>query len=525
MSAALEVCDLRLSIDGVQLLNGVNLSAQAGQITAVVGASGCGKSLTLLACVGLEPASAIVSGEVLVDGTQVIEATQKQLQELRGARVGLVFQEVMAALNPVRTIGDQIAEAVYIHRGGTWAAAAHLARAALDRVGLSAIEAARYPHQLSGGQRQRVAIAIATVLKPAVLLADEPTSALDVTTQAEVMRLFQELVTQDGIALVLVSHDLALVAAYADHIYFMEAGAIVAKGTLPINAALHPSVQRLMRDALAEPKRAARTPPTDDLLVVKNLCVTYRDGQAFGRRQPQTVLKDISFCIRRGESVGLVGESGSGKSTLARAVLGLQPVQSGTVQVFGQAFDTATGASLKALRRHVQIVFQDPFGSFDPRLRIDRIVAEPLYLAAPRLTRAEERRRVDAMLERVGLSASDGDRYPHAFSGGQRQRLALARALIIEPALIVLDEAVSALDVSTRARILDLLAEVAEQTGVSYLFISHDIAVVRAITDRTLVLRNGEIVEEGETAAVFAAPRHAYTRLLVQSTPILPAAS
>ncbi len=517
MTAALEIRDLTLNLGQTQILRGISLSAEPGRITALVGESGSGKSMTLLAAMGLAPSSARIGGAVLLDGEDLLQASEARMQKVRGARIGMVFQEVMTALNPVRTIGAQVAEVVQVHRGLDARASSVAARAALDRVGLAEIDSRRYPHQLSGGQRQRVAIAIAIVLKPAVLLADEPTTALDVTTQAQVLDLLRALVREDGMALVLVTHDLALVSQYADDVVIMRDGAVVEMGSGDLGLLKHDYSRALLSAAAAAPQRSGGTVSDERLLEMRNVSVTYRAANS----RPRPALIDVSLSVRRGETLGIVGESGSGKSTLARAVLGLQALDAGSVSIGGRAFADARGGDLKALRRLIQIVFQDPAGSFDPRQTIERVVAEPLFLVESPIPRAKQREMVERVLQEVGLPAAAADRYPHQFSGGQRQRIAIARALISEPSLIVLDEAVSALDVQVRAQILSLLADIAARRHVSYLFISHDIEIVRGMTNRVVVLNKGRIVEEGPTAQVFSTPQHDYTKSLLAASPRL----
>ncbi len=520
--SALEISNLSLAIGGAPILNGVSFAAEPGRITALVGESGSGKSLTLLSAMQLLPPGARLSGSVKLAGEEIAGAGETRLNALRGAAMGMVFQEPMSALNPVRTIGAQIAETVLLHRKVSRAEAQAQARAALDRVGLSAIGLERYPHELSGGQRQRVAIAIATVLAPALVLADEPTTALDVITQAGVLALFRDL-ADAGAAVVLVTHDLSIVANYADRVAIMRGGAIVdeAEGAGALRRLTHPYAKALLAAATPKPGSApARELGAEVLRVESAVVVHAREGGGAVR-----ALDGVSMAVRAGESVGIVGESGSGKSTLARVALGLQRLSSGAVKLDGRDWASARGAALTAMRLRAQIVFQDPYGSFNPRRRVGWLVAEPLHLMEPALSEEVRRARVSRVLEDVGLSPADAARYPHQFSGGQRQRIAIARALVTEPALLVLDEAVSALDVSIRAQILDLLAELRGRLGLSYLFITHDLAVVRAIADRVIVLQAGKIVEEGAARTMFDAPSHPYTAALAAASPRLDLAS
>ncbi len=508
MSAALSVENLSLAIGGKTILSDVSLAVQKGEVVALVGESGSGKSLTLLSAMRLLPPDARARGEVRLGDDLLTGLSEREMCAVRGARMGMVFQEPMTALNPVQSVGAQIAEAVARHRAAPRAEAMAAARTSLDRVGLGAIGVERFPHELSGGQRQRVAIAIASVLKPSVLLADEPTTALDVTTQAGVLDLFRALVRDDGAALVLVTHDLGLAANFADRIVIMQAGRIVESGeTRLLLRNLQTPYGRALLAAATLPPRPPRTRDANAPNVVEAKCLSvayHAHGKSF------RALDDVSLSVRKGECLGIVGESGSGKSTLARSILGFETPVSGEVRIGGDRWRGAARAQERAMRRRVQIVFQDPYSSFDPRHRVGRIVAEPLHLLGGRHDEAK----VGAVLESVGLAAADASKYPHQFSGGQRQRIALARALITDPDVIVLDEAVSALDVTIRAQILDLLRALQERLGMAYLFITHDLGVLRAIADRVIVLKDGRIVEEGAVADVLDAPKHPYTAAL-----------
>jgi peptide/nickel transport system ATP-binding protein len=370
-----------------------------------------------------------------------------------------------------------------------------------------------------------VAIAAAVALAPRLLIADEPATALDVTTQAHILALLKRLVGEDGAAMILITHDLAVVVETADRLAVMQAGEIVeqAQAGAGLKALRHPYSRRLLADAGHVPVRHwAAAPSATPVLEAENIVCEYRGARRlFGRSAPQRAVDGVSLSIHAGETVGLVGESGSGKTTLVRTLLALDRPRAGEVKVHGQSFTNARGAALKRLRRHVQVVFQDPYGSFDPRWRVEQLVAENFHLLEQRPEPREARRRVEAVLDQVGLSSGDADRFPHEFSGGQRQRIAIARALITEPDVVVLDEAVSALDVTVRARILDLLAELSDRLCLAYLFVAHDLAVVRSIADRVLVMKDGRVVEEGAADAVFTAPRHPYTVELLAATPSL----
>jgi peptide/nickel transport system ATP-binding protein len=526
----LAVDGLTLGIGDFPILSGVGLSVEKGEILGVIGESGSGKSMTALSIIGLLPEGTRVGGRIALDGIDLLQKSEREMCDIRGRDIGMVFQEPMTALDPLKTIGEQVAETVLTHTSASRREAMGIARETLARVGLPAesYPLERYPHELSGGQRQRVVIAMAIALRPRLLIADEPTTALDVTTQAQILVLLKRLVEEDGMGMIFITHDLAVVAGLADRVAIMRRGEVVETGeTAAVFRELaHPYTRALFAASSHVP---ARQPPPatgpDDVPVLAAAGVT-RDYRLPRRSlfQPAGLFRavdGVSLTIRRGENVGLVGESGSGKSTLARAIMALEPLQGGTVVLDGETLNAVEGASNKA-RRKMQVVFQDPYGSFDPRHRVARLVSEPFHLLgreAP--VGAERQKRVAEALETVGLLASDAEKYPHEFSGGQRQRIAIARALIIRPALIILDEAVSALDVSIRAQILDLLAELSAKLRLSYLFISHDLHVVRAITDRVLVMKGGRIVESGPTEDVFKAPRHAYTRELIAAAPSL----
>ncbi|MGM0584161.1 MAG: ABC transporter ATP-binding protein [Pseudomonadota bacterium] len=520
----LEIENLNLEIARLPILRDVSLSIEAGEVLGLVGESGSGKSMTALSVMRLLPEAARLAGSIRLDGEELTGLSERAMCAVRGGRIGMVFQEPMTALNPVKTIGEQVAEVIRVHDAA--GDPLRKAKEALARAGLPPDEFPpdRHPHDLSGGQRQRVVIAMATALRPRLLIADEPSTALDVTTQAVILDLLRRLAREDNAGLMMITHDLAVVAEMADRIAIMQEGRVVESGETVglFRRMAHPYTRSLFAASTHRPARHGR-PPGEEVLKVENAARDYRlpRRRLLGPRPVFRAVDGVGFSIRAGENVGLVGESGCGKSTLSRAILGLEPLQAGRIELSGRPF--GPGAP-PAARRDVQVVFQDPYGSFDPRWRVADLVAEPFHTLDPRPSRAERRRRVEQMLERVGLFAADAEKYPHEFSGGQRQRIAIARALITEPKLVVLDEAVSALDVSVRARILDLLAELSERMYVSYLFISHDLHVVRAITDRVLVMQAGRIVEEGETERVFSAPEHPYTRSLLAATPDLEAA-
>lgn len=520
----LEIKDLSLTIHGAPILRNVSLQVTTGEIVAVTGESGSGKSMTALSIMQLLPDGSSTTGAVLLDGQDVTQLSEAALCDLRGDAVGMVFQEPMTALNPVHSIGAQVAETVRLHRPDLDPEAR--AAQVLARVGLDGIPPERYPHELSGGQRQRVVIAIAIACGPRLLIADEPTTALDVTTQAQILDLLVKLVREDGMGLLMITHDLAVVAQMAHRITVMQRGVVVEDGDTRalLRAPEHPYTQALFAASAHQVDLPADTALQTPLLQVRDVVRDYPLPRAGLFTPPGRfrAVDHVSFDIPRGGRVGLVGESGCGKSTLTRAILGLEQVQSGDILLDGAPVFAAGKPNL-AVRRKMQVVFQDPYGSFNPRHRVARLITEPFHLLdAPPPDRED---RITEALKAVGLSPGDAQKYPHQFSGGQRQRLAIARALIIRPDLIVFDEAVSALDVSVRAQILDLIADLCTQYDLTYLFISHDLSVVRSITDSVMVMQHGKIVEQGKTHDVFDSPSHPYTRTLIDAAPRLPEAA
>ena len=548
----LQLNDISLSIHGTPILNDLSLSVESGQTLGIIGESGSGKSMTALSIMQLLPRGATMTGQIRFQDHRLEQLPEEQLCELRGSDIGMVFQEPMTALNPVKSIGEQVSESIRLHRKVSRTEALRLTAQTLERVGLpnEAFPLNRYPHELSGGQRQRVVIAIAIACQPALLIADEPTTALDVTTQAGILDLLKSLQREEGLALILITHDLAVVSQMADDVVVMRHGRIVEAGKLQriFSQPEHDYTQLLFEaSALTQisdvsveqnqsvlPEETVSVVPQDagltkrvttsevPLLEVTDLICEYPGGRSgwFQRAENFRAVDGVTFNIQHGENVGLVGESGCGKSTLTRALLGLMKLHGGRIALNGESVSAQHEVSLAA-RQQMQVVFQDPYGSFNPRHRVKRLISEPLHVLDTRLSKADARNRVVQVLDSVGMHASDGDKFIHEFSGGQRQRIAIARALIISPSLIILDEAVSALDVSVRAQVLDLLRDLAQRQDLAYLFISHDLSVVEKVSDRVLVMRHGKIVESGNTVDVFAQPQHSYTRALLAAAPRL----
>jgi microcin C transport system ATP-binding protein len=516
----LEVDNLAVAFGKRRVVDGVSFQLDRGETLALVGESGSGKSLTALSLLQLLPAGGTnPEGSVVLAGEQLIGASRQTLLHARGQLAGIVFQEPMTSLNPLHRIGRQVGEAVWLHRKMPKEQRRARVIEVLDQAGFADAEHRldAFPHQLSGGQRQRVVIAMALANDPALLIADEPTTALDVTIQARILGLLADLKTARGLALLLISHDLQVVRRYADRVCVMKDGCVVETGRVAevFRAPRHPYTRMLLS---AVPKGAPARVPQDAKTLVQadDVQVHFPIRRGLLRRTVGHVkaVNGVSFALREGETLGLVGESGSGKSTLGFALLRLQSC-TGRIVFAGQDLSQIKGRDLRRLRSSMQVVFQDPFGSLSPRLAVGDIVAEGLAVHEPDLTRPERNARVAAELDEVGLPIEAMNRYPHEFSGGQRQRIAIARAMVLKPRFVVLDEPTSALDMSVQAQIVDLLRKLQDRHGLGYLFISHDLKVVRALAHRLIVLRHGEVVEEGEAAQIFAAPHHPYTRDLM----------
>jgi peptide/nickel transport system ATP-binding protein len=524
--------DIRLPLHGDRQLavQGASLQLMPGQTLCVVGESGSGKSMIANAIMGLLPRPHVepVAGRILFDGKDLLQLDEQQLRTLRGRRMSMVFQEPMTALNPVMRIGEQIAEVLDAHVRLSAGEKRRSILAALADVGLPEPELLidSYPFRLSGGQRQRVMIACALVLEPALLICDEPTTALDVTTQAQILKLIRELQQRKGTAVLFITHDFGVVSEIADHVVVMQTGQIVEAG--PAAAVLarpqHAYTRKLI-GAIPQGRMREQAAARDvnHVLQVQELCKTYvTGGSLFKKSRRVEAAKGLSFDLRRGETLGLVGESGSGKSTVGRCIVGLAPFDSGRVLFKGRALQS--GAQFRAQSQgKIQMVFQDPYASLNPRHRIGAAIAQgPI---AQGLSKNQAMARAVELLQLVGLGPEAFDRFPHEFSGGQRQRIGIARALAMEPELLVADEPVSALDVSVQAQVLKLFAEVRQRFQLAMVFITHDLRVAGEMCDHIAVMQRGQIVEYGETAKVLVNPQHAYTRTLIEAQPRLSSAA
>jgi microcin C transport system ATP-binding protein len=518
----LQVEHLTVRFGASTVVNDVSFAIAPGEKFALVGESGSGKSITALSVLRLVDAAS-TSGVIRFQGEDLLQKSEREMRGIRGGSIGMIFQEPMTALNPLYTIGNQIGEVLTLHEGLHKNQARARAIELLRRTGIPEPDKRVdvYPHQLSGGQRQRAMIAMALACRPKLLICDEPTTALDVTIQAQILALLDELQAEMGMALLFITHDLNLVRRFTHRVGVMERGRLVEMGITEQVFAnpQHSYTQKLLA---SRPQRVVQEVPADAPVLLQGDAVkvafTFSEG-LFKKRQFQAV-KQATLQLKRGETLGIVGESGSGKTTLGMALLALQPLTEGSVSLEGQRIDNAERPVLRAMRRRMQVVFQDPFASLSPRMTIGQIVGEGLGLHRPELSKAEREKLVLEMLDEVGLSERHGvagvlQRYPHEFSGGQRQRIAIARAVVLRPDVLVLDEPTSALDVSVQQQVLRLLAELQRHYGMSYLFISHDLAVVRAMSHRVMVMKDGDVVEEGEAQALFAAPRQAYTRELI----------
>jgi peptide/nickel transport system ATP-binding protein len=516
----------------VRATKGVSFAVRAGETLVILGESGSGKSVSANAIMGLidTPPGLIRSGTLSFKGRGLATMSRAERRELNGCKIAMIFQDPLAHLNPVYSIAWQFAEVFSEHGVAHGREARERSIRILERVGIEDARARidQYPHQFSGGQRQRIMIGMAIALEPELLIADEPTTALDVSVQAQILALLKSLQEQEGMGLILITHDLEVAASIGDRIAVMNGGEIVEAGDARavFENPRHDYTRQLLAalphegDADTSNRRGS-TSATEPLLVVEGLNKVYVMAPGFLGRPAKVLhaVKDVSFAVQVGETVGIVGESGSGKSTIARLLMRLADPTSGKALLRGDNIYELKGAQLQQMRRRVQMVFQDPFGSLNPRMTVFDIISEPWHIHPDILPRARWTDRVSELLGLVGMSAAHADRYPHQFSGGQRQRIAIARALASEPDLLICDEAVSALDVSIQAQVIDLLADLRERLGLSYIFITHDLPIVRHFADRILVMKSGEIVEENETTALFTSPQHAYTRMLLSASP------
>lgn len=502
-------------------LNGVSFALEQGKTLGLVGESGSGKSVTALSILRLlaSPPAHTTADVIRFDGHDLLTAEDEFLRNLRGNEISMIFQEPMTALNPLHPVGKQISEALIIHGEASPRTAQTRAIDLMNRVGIedAAVRYSSYPHQLSGGQRQRIIIAMAIANRPKLLIADEPTTALDVTIQKQILDLLRDLQKEYGLALLLITHDLGVVRYMADDICVMRHGDIVERGPTA-EIFTHPT-HDYTRDLFgAIPKDPPPPPaPAPALLQARGMSVKFvREKHLFRPDSYLQAVDNIDLSVQEGESLGIVGESGSGKTTLGRAILGLQKA-SGSITFDGQSLIDLRGRAKRAMRQHIQIVFQDPFGALSPRMSVGQIISEGLDVHAPDLTREAKNDLVEETMRAVELDPDMAWRYPHEFSGGQRQRIAIARALILRPRLLILDEPTSALDRSVQAQIIKLLRRLQAEQKLAYLFISHDLHLVRAVSHRVLVLQNGKCVETGPTDQVFDAPQHPYTRKLISA--------
>ena len=524
----LNVRNLRIGLTGrpqaKPVIDGIDLTIRAGETHCLVGESGSGKSVTSLAAMGLLPKSAleVQGGSITLDDFEITSASHSQMRQLRARRIAMIFQEPMTALNPVLRVGEQIMEVLNMHSDLSQSEAKKRTLDMMDQVHLPDVNRifSAFPHQLSGGQRQRIMIAMALILDPDLLIADEPTTALDVTTQLQILKLIAEMQERHGTAVLFITHDMGVVAEIADTVTVMQQGQIVERA--PIAELLTNPQMDYTRTLLTAvpnltPRPARAAASQSEVVRVAGLDMTYGGGGFFRRSEGVRAAQDVSFTIQRGRTLGIVGESGSGKSTVARAIMRLIDPTAGSVNVAGTEIAQLSRRQLRDHRKHLQIVFQDPYRSLNPRWTVARSLCEgPINFGVPR---AEAMRHAAELMELVDLPRDALDRYPHQFSGGQRQRIAIARAVAMKPDLLVADEAVSALDVSVQAQVLDLLDDIQERFGVAMLFITHDLRVAAQICDEVLVMQRGEVVEYGPAGEVLANPRHDYTRNLIEAAP------
>ena len=507
-------------------VEGVSLDVGRDEIVCLVGESGSGKTLTGRAIVGLLPGPHVRAerGEVRFDGEDLLRVSRQRLRELRGNEISMVFQEPMTALNPLMTIGRQIDELIQVHTDLPAAERRERSLEMFENVRLPDPDRmlGAYPHEISGGQRQRAMIAMALVLEPKVIIADEPTTALDVTTQAQILQLIKDLQGEHHTGVLYVTHDFGVVAEVADRVAVMQTGRLVEVGGAEqvLNAPSHPYTRSLVRAVPSlVPARRRAIASDESALETRRLNKTFRSGGGLlgGKARLVDAVKDVSLRLLRGETLGVVGESGSGKSTVARLIVRIVAADSGSVLLGGVDVLSLSASRIRPYRKRIQMVFQDPYGSLNPRHKVGRLIAEGMIVHG--IGKAAAHERAAELLELVGLDADVAERFPHEFSGGQRQRIGIARALALDPEILVADEPVSALDVSVQAQVLDLLARIRDRLGLTMLFITHDLRVAAQVCDRIAVMHRGELVEHGDTAELFANPGHAYTRALLSAVP------
>ncbi|NBB52298.1 dipeptide ABC transporter ATP-binding protein [Rhizobium sp. CRIBSB] len=519
----LTVSDLKVTFqtpDGsVEAVKGISFDVKKGETLAIVGESGSGKSQTMMGIMGLLARNGSVTGQAVYGGTNLVGQPLATLNKVRGSKITMIFQEPMTSLDPLYRIGRQIAEPLIHHRGMSKAQARARVLELLKLVGIPDPDRRidSYPHEMSGGQRQRVMIAMALANEPDVLIADEPTTALDVTIQAQILTLLADLQKRFGMAIVLITHDLGVVKHVADRVAVMRKGEIVEQGTRDaiFGNAQHDYTKMLLA---AEPTGTKAPPPADAPVVLEGRNVTVDfdigGGGLFGRSRTFRAVDQVSIRLRQGQTIGIVGESGSGKSTLGRALLKLLAAE-GAFRFGATDISGLDRAGMRPFRKQMQLVFQDPYGSLSPRQTVGEIITEGLYVHEPQLSRAERDTRAIAALKEVGLDPAARNRYPHEFSGGQRQRIAIARSIILKPKVVILDEPTSALDRSVQRQVIELLRDLQDRYGLSYVFISHDLSVIKAMSDHVVVMKNGKIVEEGDTEAIFERPAQDYTKALI----------
>ena len=548
----ISVQDLKISFQNKEVIHGLNFEIRSNEVLAIVGESGSGKSITSLSMMGLLPKQAETKGEIFFEGSNLLELPNAQWRKIRGAQISMIFQEPMSALNPSMKCGAQVAEVLkeHFHYKGVQLQQEVLELFEKVKLPRAAQMMNQYPHQLSGGQKQRVVIAMALACKPQLIIADEPTTALDVTVQKEILELLKTLQVSEGISIVFISHDLALVSEFADRVLVMYQGDILEKGT---NKEVFLNPQHAYTKALIKSKpslelRLKKLPTVADflegdfqeeiidekqreqqhqqlykgapLLEITNL-KTYFGHEAtwYNKGHLVKAVDGVSLQIYPGESLGLVGESGCGKTTLGRSILSLDPIHSGSIKYKGKEISKLKAKELRKMRKDIQMIFQDPFSSLNPRITVGQAIMEPMKVHKIAKNYKERKQKTLVLLKRVGLTEEHFDRYPHEFSGGQRQRIGIARTIALNPKLVICDESVSALDVSVQAQVLNLLNELKEDFGFTYIFISHDLAVVKYMSDQLVVMNKGRIEEQGDADAIYKSPQKDYTEKLIDSIP------